>query len=153
MFSKIQREKYLGQKNISQCNLAFFIYKSEYFVFIYFVLHYNGLLIKCDFRFQVLTPRLPGWTRPIGSKIDFTGDPIFESARWFFIFILKFIFTSIFEIKIHEKNSLTRKKFHFRTPIFISIIFLTAWEFINAKFIANGYFIVKYIMINIYRFW
>ena len=31
------------------------------------------------------------------------GDPISESAAWFFVFILKFIFTSIFEIKIHEK--------------------------------------------------
>ena len=31
-------------------------------------------------------------------------DPIFESAAWFIFIILKFIFTSIFEIKIHEKN-------------------------------------------------
>ena len=30
-------------------------------------------------------------------------DPIFESAAWFFVINLKFIFTSIFEIKIHEK--------------------------------------------------
>ena len=48
----------------------------------------------------------------IGSKIDFKGDPIFESAASFFVIILKFIFTSIFEIEIHEK------KFHFRRPIF-----------------------------------
>ena len=41
---------------------------------------------------------------PNGSKIDFKGDPIFESAVWFFVIILEFIFTSIFEIKIHEKN-------------------------------------------------
>ena len=47
------------------------------------------------------------------------GDPTFESAAWFFVIILKFIFTSIFEIKIHEKNSLAPKKFHFRRPIFI----------------------------------
>ena len=55
---------------------------------------------------------------PIGSKIDFKGDPIFELAARFFVIILKFIFTFIFEIKIHEKNSLTPKKFHFRRPIF-----------------------------------
>ena len=55
------------------------------------------------------------------------GDPIFESAAWFFISILKVIFTSILEIKIHEKNSLTPKKFHFRwlqISRFFSIIFL-----------------------------
>ena len=40
-------------------------------------------------------------------------DPIFESAAWFFIIILKFIFRSIFEIKIHEKKSLTTKKYSF----------------------------------------
>ena len=44
------------------------------------------------------------------------GDPIFESAAWFFLIIFKFIFTYIFEIKIHEKK-LTPKKFHFRRPI------------------------------------
>ena len=41
---------------------------------------------------------------PIGAKKDFKGDSIFESAAWFFLIILKFIFTSIFEIKIHEKK-------------------------------------------------
>ena len=50
---------------------------------------------------------LPGcrvWlVSPIGSKIDFKRDPIFESAIWVFVIILKFIFTLIFEIKIHEK--------------------------------------------------
>ena len=66
-----------------------------------------------------LTPRLSGGTRePIGSKIDFKGDPIFETAPWFFVIILKFIFTFIFEIKINEKNFLTSKKFHSRRPIF-----------------------------------
>ena len=39
-----------------------------------------------------------------GSKIDFSGEPIFELASWFFLIILKFIFTPIFEIKIHEKK-------------------------------------------------
>ena len=55
---------------------------------------------------------------PIGSKIDLKGDPRFESAALFFVIILKFILTSIFEIKIPEKNSLTLKKFHFWRPIF-----------------------------------
>ena len=30
-------------------------------------------------------------------------DPFFESSVWFFVIILKFIFTSIYEIKIDEK--------------------------------------------------
>ena len=54
---------------------------------------------------------------PIGPKIDLKGDPIFESAAWFVVIILKFIVTSIFEVKIHEKNFLTPKKFYFRRPI------------------------------------
>ena len=36
-----------------------------------------------------------------GSKIDFLINSIFESAAWFFIIILKFIFTPIYEIEIH----------------------------------------------------
>ena len=40
-------------------------------------------------------------------------DPIFESSAWFFVIILKFIFTSIFEIKIHEKKFLDTKKISF----------------------------------------
>ena len=46
----------------------------------------------------------------IGSKIDFIGDPTFESAAWFVVIILKFIFTPIFEIEIHEKNPWHQKK-------------------------------------------
>ena len=49
---------------------------------------------------------------PIGSKIDL-GDPIFESAAVLFVIILKFIFTSIFEILIDEKNFMIPKKFIF----------------------------------------
>ena len=49
----------------------------------------------------------------MGSKIDFKGDPILESAAWFFVIILKFIFTSIFEIEIHEKNFLDPEKISF----------------------------------------
>ena len=47
---------------------------------------------------------------PNGSKIDFVGDLIFESAAWFFVIIMKFISTLIFEIKIHEKKFLDSKK-------------------------------------------
>ena len=38
------------------------------------------------------------------SKSILRGDPIFESSALFFVTILNFIFTSIFEIKIHEKK-------------------------------------------------
>ena len=41
------------------------------------------------------------------------GDPIFESAACFFVIILKFIFTSIFEIKIDEKELFDTKKISF----------------------------------------
>ena len=41
------------------------------------------------------------------------GDPIFESAARFFVIILKFIFTFIFEIKIHEKRFIDTKKISF----------------------------------------
>ena len=54
-----------------------------------------------------------GLVSPIGSKIDFSGDPIFQSAAWFFIIILKFIFSSIFEIQIHENKFLSTKKILF----------------------------------------
>ena len=45
--------------------------------------------------------------RPYGFEIDFVRNPISLSAAWFFVFILKFIFTPIFDIKIYEKNSMT----------------------------------------------
>ena len=57
--------------------------------------------------------------RPLGFEIDFVRNPISGSAALFFIIILKFILTPIFEIKVHVKNSLTQKKFHFRSRIFI----------------------------------
>ena len=58
--------------------------------------------------------------RPYGFEIDFVRNFISGSAAWFFLIILKFIFTPIFEIKIHEKNSLIPKKtFHYWWPIFI----------------------------------
>ena len=49
----------------------------------------------------------------IGSKIDFKEDLIFEQAARLFVIILKFIFTFIFEIKIHEKKFLDTKKISF----------------------------------------
>ena len=61
---------------------------------------------------------------PIGSKIDFKGDPIFESAAWFFVIIIEFIFTSIFEIKIYEKKIPDTKKFSFSRADFV---FMTYW--------------------------
>ena len=77
---------------------------------------------KCfflNYNYHISTPRLSGWTRECNRLyIDFKGEPFFESAAWFLLIILKFIFTSIFVIKIHEKNSLTLKKFHFLRPIF-----------------------------------
>ena len=54
-----------------------------------------------------------GVVSPNGSKIDFKGDPIFESTANFFVIILKFIFKSIFEIKIHEKTFLDTQKISF----------------------------------------
>ena len=49
----------------------------------------------------------------IGFEIDFLGDPISEWAALFFVIILEFIFTPIFEIKIDEKNSWPQKNFIF----------------------------------------
>ena len=50
---------------------------------------------------------------PFGFKIDFKGEPFFESSAWFFVIILKFIFTFIFENKIHENKFLDTKKISF----------------------------------------
>ena len=54
-----------------------------------------------------------GLVSPIGSKIDFSGNSIFESAAWFFITVLKSISTPIFEIQIHDKKFLDIKKISF----------------------------------------
>ena len=51
--------------------------------------------------------------RPLGFEIDFVGNPISGSAGWFFVIILKFIFTPICEIKVHEKKFLDTKKISF----------------------------------------
>ena len=60
---------------------------------------------------------------PYGFQIDFVRNPISGSASWFFIIILKFIFTPILEIKIHTKKFFDTKNFHFRSPIFINSAF------------------------------
>ena len=43
-------------------------------------------------------------SRRYGFKIDFVRNPIPGSAAQFFVIILKFIFTLIYEIKIFEKK-------------------------------------------------
>ena len=60
-------------------------------------------------------------------------DPIFESTAWFFATILKFIFTSIFEVKIYEKKSLLSKKFHLQRPIFNN----PPWTSLNENYLIN----------------
>ena len=47
---------------------------------------------------------------PYGFEIDFVRNPISGSAVGFFVLILKFISTSIFEIKIYEKKFHDTKK-------------------------------------------
>ena len=56
--------------------------------------------------------------RPHGFKIDFVRNPIPWSAAWFFVIILKFIFTPFLKSKFMKKNFLTPKKFHFRSPVY-----------------------------------
>ena len=77
---------------------------------------------------------------PISSKIDFQGDPIFESVAWFFVIILKFIFTSTFEIKIHEKNSLTlsRRVELVRSPLMIFFLSLSEIVWRKRKNLFQG---------------
>ena len=53
-------------------------------------------------------------------EIDIARNPFSASAAWFFVIILKFIFTAIFEIKFYVKKFLGTKKFHFWSPIFIN---------------------------------
>ena len=72
--------------------------------------------------------------RPEGFEIDFGRNPISGSAAKFFIIILHFIFTLIFEIKIPEKKFLTPKKFHFRRSISIGQIDI---DFIKSKSDSN----------------
>ena len=75
-------------------------------------------------------------------EIDSAKNPTSRSAAWFFIIILKFIFTAIFEIKNHVKNFLAPKKFHKdhsraeKIEIFIRIeIFISIEIFIRIEII------------------
>ena len=56
--------------------------------------------------------------QPLGFEIDFVRNPFSGSAAWFFVIILKFIFTAIFEIKNHVKKFLGTKKISFSKPDF-----------------------------------
>ena len=63
---------------------------------------------------------MDSWVQ-LALKSILRGDPIFESAAWFLVIILKFIFTSIFEIEIYEK-SLQRKKWLNHTNLQIKFL-------------------------------
>ena len=79
------------------------------------------------------------------------GPPIFESAAWFFVIIVKFFFTFIFEIKIHEKKIMDTKKFHVRIQIGLTNPFRqprryltpTAWDLIIMELIIIKYEVIK----------
>ena len=62
--------------------------------------------------------------RPYGSKIDFMRNPIFGSAARFFVFILKFIFALIYELKIFEKKILDTKIISFSKAVGVNNVFL-----------------------------
>ena len=70
-----------------------------------------GITIRCRFHFILKSQAvgIDSWVQTALKSI-LRGDPIFESAAWFFVIMLKFIFTSIFESKIHEKNPWHQKK-------------------------------------------
>ena len=51
--------------------------------------------------------------QPLDIEIDFARNPISWSAAWFFVFIVNFIFTAIFEIKNHVKIPWHQKNFIF----------------------------------------
>ena len=56
--------------------------------------------------------------QPLNFEVDFARNPISESAAWFFVIILEFILTTIFEIKNHVKKILGTKKISFLKPDF-----------------------------------
>ena len=62
--------------------------------------------------------------RPFCLKIDFASKPLYGSAALFLIIILKFNFTPIFEVEIHEKKSLTPKKILFWKVDFHNLIYI-----------------------------
>ena len=68
--------------------------------------------------------------RPYGFKIDFVRNPTSGSAAWFFLIMLKFIFTPILEIKIYGKKFLNTQKISFakldfhKTTFFVLYIWI-----------------------------
>ena len=62
-------------------------------------------------------------------EFDFARNPISGSAALFFVIILKIIFTAIFDIKVHVKKFLGKKKSfpkpHFYKPIHILVKLIT----------------------------
>ena len=68
-----------------------------------------------------VNPHAVGMTvaQPLDFEIDFARNPFSGSAAWFFVIILKFIFTAIFELKnISVKKFLGTKKISFSKPDF-----------------------------------
>ena len=64
---------------------------------------------------------------PIGSKIDFSGDPIFQSAARFFVIILKLILIPILKSKFAKKKiPWHQKNFIFEGRILWTIIYLNS---------------------------
>ena len=77
--------------------------------------------------------------QPLDFEIDFARNPISGSAAWFFVIILKFFSTAIFEIKNHVKKFLGTKKNSFSKPDFykpIHIYLKYKYEFIFNFFIS-----------------
>ena len=62
-------------------------------------------------------------------EFDFARNPIPGSATWFFIIILKLIFTAIFEIKNKVKQFLGTKKISFSKPDFYKPIHIIIRSF------------------------
>ena len=79
--------------------------------------------------------------RPYGFEIDFVRNPLSGSAAWFPVIILKFIFTPIFGIKIHEKKFLDTK--NWRSLFFCSWSFQKWRSLLEPKclFVQNIYLI------------
>ena len=72
-------------------------------------------------------------------KMILRDDPIFESLAWFFVIILEFIFTSFFEIKIHEKKiPWHQKNFIFKGQFLLSSRFLFKVDHINLPKKSSG---------------
>ena len=61
----------------------------------------------------------------LGFKIDFLRNLFSRSAEWFFVIILKFIFTPSFGSKVHVKKFLGIEKNSFSKPGFHKTIYGT----------------------------